>query len=128
MAELLMDFGLGETADAIRESTARFAAANIAPLAAEIDAGNVFPRELWPAMGIGSVLGNIVAAAQGDTTAAGWVRDELPNLAAAPDWSALAQALERILAGERDPGRLATLIDPSHRAAVATVLHYIGSS
>jgi isovaleryl-CoA dehydrogenase len=51
MAELLMDFGLGETADAIRESTARFAAANIAPLAAEIDAGNVFPRELWPAMG-----------------------------------------------------------------------------
>lgn len=84
--------------------------------------------ELWPAMGIGSVLGNIVAAAQGDTTAAGWVRDELPNLAAAPDWSALAQALERILAGERDPGRLATLIDPSHRAAVATVLHYIGSS
>jgi isovaleryl-CoA dehydrogenase len=51
MAELLMDFGLGETADAIRESTARFAAASIAPLAAEIDAGNVFPRELWPAMG-----------------------------------------------------------------------------
>jgi isovaleryl-CoA dehydrogenase len=51
MAELLMDFGLGETADAIRESTARFAAANIAPLAAEIDAGNAFPRELWPAMG-----------------------------------------------------------------------------
>jgi isovaleryl-CoA dehydrogenase len=51
MAELAMDFGLGETADAIRESTARFAAANIAPLAAEIDAGNVFPRELWPAMG-----------------------------------------------------------------------------
>jgi isovaleryl-CoA dehydrogenase len=51
MAELMMDFGLGETADAIRESTARFAAANIAPLAAEIDAGNVFPRALWPAMG-----------------------------------------------------------------------------
>jgi isovaleryl-CoA dehydrogenase len=51
MAELVMDFGLGETADAIRESTARFAAAHIAPRAAEIDAGNVFPRELWPAMG-----------------------------------------------------------------------------
>ena len=82
--------------------------------------------ELWPAMGIGSVLGNVVAAAQGDTTAAGWVSDELPNLAAAPDWSALAQALGRILAGERDPGRFATLSDPSHRAAVSTVLHYIG--
>jgi isovaleryl-CoA dehydrogenase len=51
MAELQMDFGLGETADAIRESTARFAAANIAPRAAQIDAGNVFPRDLWPAMG-----------------------------------------------------------------------------
>ena len=51
MPELSMDFGLGETADAIRESTARFAAANIAPRAAEIDASNVFPRELWPAMG-----------------------------------------------------------------------------
>src|SRR3984885_8873845 len=51
MPELSMDFGLGETADAIRESTARFAAANIAPLAAEIDASNVFPRALWPAMG-----------------------------------------------------------------------------
>jgi isovaleryl-CoA dehydrogenase len=46
-----MDFGLGETADAIRESTARFAALRIAPLAAEIDASNSFPRALWPEMG-----------------------------------------------------------------------------
>ena len=46
-----MDFGLGETADAIRDVTARFAAEKIAPLAAEIDASNSFPRELWPLMG-----------------------------------------------------------------------------
>ena len=46
-----MDFGLGETADAIRETTARFSADRIAPLAAEIDASNTFPRQLWPAMG-----------------------------------------------------------------------------
>jgi isovaleryl-CoA dehydrogenase len=46
-----MDFGLGETADAIRESTARFASAKIAPRAAEIDASNTFPRDLWPQMG-----------------------------------------------------------------------------
>jgi isovaleryl-CoA dehydrogenase len=46
-----LDFDLGETADAIRESTARFAAAEIAPLAAEIDADNAFPRQLWPLMG-----------------------------------------------------------------------------
>jgi isovaleryl-CoA dehydrogenase len=46
-----MDFGLGETADAIRETTARFAADRIAPIAAEIDATNSFPRHLWPQMG-----------------------------------------------------------------------------
>ena len=46
-----MDFALGDTADRIRETTARFAAAKIAPLAAGIDAGDRFPRELWPAMG-----------------------------------------------------------------------------
>ena len=45
------DFGLGETAEAIREATARFSADRIAPLAAEIDASNQFPRELWPEMG-----------------------------------------------------------------------------
>ncbi len=46
-----LDFGLGETADAIRETTARFAADRIAPIAAEIDETNRFPRELWPEMG-----------------------------------------------------------------------------
>jgi isovaleryl-CoA dehydrogenase len=46
-----LDFGLGENADMIRETTARFAADKIAPLAARIDAEDWFPRELWPAMG-----------------------------------------------------------------------------
>jgi isovaleryl-CoA dehydrogenase len=46
-----MDFLLGETADAIREATARFAADRIAPQAAAIDESNRFPRELWPEMG-----------------------------------------------------------------------------
>jgi isovaleryl-CoA dehydrogenase len=46
-----LEFGLGETADAIRETTARFAADKIAPLAAQIDESNIFPRELWPQMG-----------------------------------------------------------------------------
>ncbi|MFA7263764.1 MAG: isovaleryl-CoA dehydrogenase [Caulobacter sp.] len=46
-----MDFGLGETADAIRETTARFAADHIAPIAAAIDRDNAFPRDLWPQMG-----------------------------------------------------------------------------
>jgi isovaleryl-CoA dehydrogenase len=46
-----LEFGLGETADAIRETTARFAADKIAPIAASIDETNTFPRELWPQMG-----------------------------------------------------------------------------
>ena len=46
-----LDFGLGETAEAIRDTTARFAADRIAPLAADIDATNTFPRQLWPQMG-----------------------------------------------------------------------------
>jgi isovaleryl-CoA dehydrogenase len=47
----LMDFALGEMADAIRDTTSRFAAERIAPLAAEIDITNAFPRSLWPEMG-----------------------------------------------------------------------------
>ncbi|WP_414632917.1 acyl-CoA dehydrogenase family protein, partial [Brevundimonas sp. UBA7534] len=46
-----MEFGLGETADAIRDTTARWAAERLAPRAAEIDATNTFARDLWPEMG-----------------------------------------------------------------------------
>jgi isovaleryl-CoA dehydrogenase len=46
-----MDFALGETADAIRDTTARFAADKIAPRAAQIDETNTFPRDLWVPMG-----------------------------------------------------------------------------
>src|SRR6201985_388387 len=49
MADL--DFALGEMADTIRDTTRRFAADRIAPLAARIDAEDSFPRELWPEMG-----------------------------------------------------------------------------
>ncbi|PZM10574.1 isovaleryl-CoA dehydrogenase [Rhizobium tubonense] len=47
----MLVFSLGETADAIRETTAKFAADVIAPLAAEIDSTNSFPRSIWPQMG-----------------------------------------------------------------------------
>ena len=50
MAEGL-DFALGEMADAIRDTTRRFAAERIAPKAAAIDAQNRFDRSLWPEMG-----------------------------------------------------------------------------
>ena len=45
------DFQLGETADMIRETTARFADEQIAPLAEKADREDWFPRDLWPAMG-----------------------------------------------------------------------------
>ena len=45
------DFALGDMADAIRDTTRRFAVDRIAPLAAEIDAADRFPIELWPQMG-----------------------------------------------------------------------------
>ncbi|WP_037504169.1 isovaleryl-CoA dehydrogenase [Sphingomonas jaspsi] len=46
-----MDFNLGEMADAIRDTTQRFATDKILPLAAEIDEKDRFPVELWPQMG-----------------------------------------------------------------------------
>ena len=60
-----LEFGLGETADAIRETTQRFAADKIAPLAARIDADNAFPRELWPQMGALGLHGVTVEEAFG---------------------------------------------------------------
>ncbi len=46
-----LDFDLGEMADTIRDTTRRFAADKIAPIAAEIDEKDEFPVGLWPQMG-----------------------------------------------------------------------------
>jgi isovaleryl-CoA dehydrogenase len=46
-----LDFGLGETADQLRASVRGFTADEIAPIAAEIDKTNEFPRQLWPKLG-----------------------------------------------------------------------------
>ena len=46
-----MNFDLGETADQLRDTVRSFAANEIAPIAAEIDKTNQFPRHLWPKMG-----------------------------------------------------------------------------
>jgi isovaleryl-CoA dehydrogenase len=65
MAEMGLDFALGEMADTIRDTTARFAADRIAPLAARIDEEDWFPRELWPEMGELGLHGITVAEEDG---------------------------------------------------------------
>jgi len=45
------DFQLGESAEMIREATARFADEQVAPLGEKADREDWFPQELWPAMG-----------------------------------------------------------------------------
>lgn len=52
-----MNFGLGDTADMIRDSVERFAADEILPRAADIDRDNEFPMDLWPKMGEVGILG-----------------------------------------------------------------------
>ena len=52
-----LDFDLGETADLLRDQVESFAADHIAPIAAEIDRSNLFPRDLWPRMGAQGLLG-----------------------------------------------------------------------
>ncbi len=46
-----LDFGLGDTADQLRDTVRAFTADEVAPIAAEIDKTDRFPRELWPRMG-----------------------------------------------------------------------------
>src|ERR687885_694837 len=46
-----LDFGLGEDVDMLRETVHGCAADRVAPIAAEIDRTDEFPRHLWPEMG-----------------------------------------------------------------------------
>ena len=51
------DDDLGEDIAALRHTVASFAAAELAPRAAEIDQTNTFPRDLWPKLGDLGLLG-----------------------------------------------------------------------
>jgi isovaleryl-CoA dehydrogenase len=51
------DFGLGETADMLRDAVVAFAADEIAPRAADIDRTNDFPADLWAKLGALGLLG-----------------------------------------------------------------------
>ena len=52
-----LNFGLGETADMIRDTVESFSTTEIAPRAEKIDRSNEFPRDLWPRLGELGLLG-----------------------------------------------------------------------
>jgi len=60
-----LNFDLGETADMLRDAVYQFSNEHIAPRAAEIDATNEFPNELWPKFGEMGLLGITVPEAYG---------------------------------------------------------------
>ena len=59
------DFGHGEDLDLLRETVRSFANDRIAPRAGDIDAGNEFPRDLWPELGELGLLGITVEGEYG---------------------------------------------------------------
>ena len=65
MFHATMNFDLGSEVNALRAMVHRWAQERVKPLAAEIDASNEFPHELWQEMGELGLLGITVAEADG---------------------------------------------------------------
>ena len=66
-ADTALDFPLDDEMDELRRQVRRFATERIAPLAAEIDRTDRFPRELWPQLGEQGLLGVTVPEQYGGT-------------------------------------------------------------
>ena len=57
MFNAVMNFDLGEDVNAIRDMVHRWAQDRIKPIAAEVDASNEFPNDLWREFGDMGLLG-----------------------------------------------------------------------
>ncbi|MAU91610.1 MAG: isovaleryl-CoA dehydrogenase [Gammaproteobacteria bacterium TMED182] len=64
----MLDHGLGEDLELLRDLVHRFAQAEIAPRAADIDAENAFPEDLWQKMGDIGILGITVTEQYGGSS------------------------------------------------------------
>ena len=56
-SQVAMNFGLDPMIEEMRETVARWVDEKLCPRAAEIDASNKFPRDLWPELGALGLLG-----------------------------------------------------------------------
>ena len=72
------------------------------------------------------VVQAVVAACQGDTDAAAKLPRTLDQMSRKDDWRALADALRRILNGERDPIALFAGLDDTDALIVGDVLRALG--
>ncbi len=62
-----LNFGLGEEINMLRDAVYQFAQAEVAPIAAQADADNSFPNDLWPKLGKMGLLGITVEEEYGGT-------------------------------------------------------------
>ncbi|WP_318469166.1 isovaleryl-CoA dehydrogenase [Photobacterium leiognathi] len=60
-----LNFGLGETANMLREQVNLYASEHVAPLASQIDCDNQFPLHLWQSLGEMGLLGVTVSEQYG---------------------------------------------------------------
>lgn len=85
------------------------------------------PPSLWPAMGLGPFLTDVVDAARVGDITGGRARPELEAMAAQPLLAPLTVVITQILGGDRNPALAAQLSDPTLKAVVMTVLHHVGT-